>query len=356
MLILGVQSLFPCLPHTLNIAWRKGGRSMVSILSIDGGGIRGIIPAAFLAEIERLTGKPVSGLFDLVAGTSTGGLLACALTVPDARGKPKHTARQIHAAYLEHGGAIFHRGMLRKAATLGGLTGPKYSPRALERWLAEYLGSARLHETLADILVTAYDMASSTPWFFKTTFAKTHRGPEDDPLLAQAAYATAAAPTYFPPLALESLCLIDGGVFASNPAMCAYAEARKLHPYEKDFLLVSLGTGVHVQNRPCAKIERWGVANWAVPITDVMLNSSSATVDYQLRQILGDESYARFQTRLPAEAAAMDDASRENLVRLELIAKKAVEDNSAQLERVCRMLSGKMKLFPARERVFVSRA
>lgn len=330
---------------------------MVSILSIDGGGIRGIIPASFLVEIERRTGRPISELFDLVAGTSTGGLLACALMVPDAQGKPKHTAREIYAAYLEHGGAIFHRGALRKAATLGGLSGPKYSPRPLERWLSEYLGDARLHETLKDILVTAYDMASSTPWFFKTTFAKTHRSEEDDPLLAQAAYATAAAPTYFPPLALGSLCLVDGGVFASNPAMCAYAEARKLYPHERDFLLVSLGTGVYVQNRPCSKVESWGIVKWAVPITDVMLNSSSATVDYQLRQLLGDESYARFQTRLPADAAAMDDASGENLARLELIAKKAVEDHSAKLERVCRMLTRRdLKLLPLGKRVFVARA
>ncbi len=330
---------------------------MVSILSIDGGGIRGIIPATFLREIEACTGKPVCALFDIVAGTSTGGILAAALSMPDARGRPKYTADDILKLYHAYGGEIFHRSLLRKATTLGGLAGPKYSSRALERVLAEYLHGARLNETLTEILVTAYDMSSSTPWFFKTSFAKTHRGLEDNPLLTQIAYATAAAPTYFPPLALGRLCLVDGGVFASNPAMCAYAQAKQLYPYERDFLLVSLGTGEYVQNRPCSQVERWGVAGWAVPITQVMLNSSSATVDYQLRRMLSAESYARFQTRLSAEAAAMDDASDENLRRLQAIADQAVREQSSELARVCRTLaSGRMQTIPARARTLVARA
>lgn len=330
---------------------------MVSILCVDGGGIRGIIPATFLREIEACAGKPVCALFDIVAGTSTGGILAAALSMPDARGRPKYTADDVLKLYHAYGGEIFHRGIIRKATTLGGLAGPKYSPRALERVLAEYLGGARLNETLTEILVTAYDMSSSTPWFFKTSFAKTHRGIEDNPLLTQVAYATAAAPTYFPPLTLGRLCLVDGGVFASNPAMCAYAQAKQLYPYERDFLLVSLGTGEHVQNRPCVEVERWGIAGWAVPITEVMLNSSSATVDYQLRRILGGESYARFQMRLTAEAAAMDDASPENLRRLQMIADQAVRDQSAEIARVCRKLAaGGVKMLPARGRTLTARA
>lgn len=322
---------------------------MVSILSIDGGGIRGIIPAAFLTEIEMRTGKPVSALFDLVAGTSTGGILAAALTVPDGRGKPKYTAERIHAAYFEHGGAIFHRSALRAVATLGGLTRPTYSPRALERMLESYLGSTRLHETLVEILVTAYDMASSTPWFFKTSFAKHHRAPADDPLLTQVVRATTAAPTYFPPLIMEGHCLIDGGVFAANPALCAYAQARNMYPDEKEFFVVSLGTGEQNHDEPCAKVYNWGIIDWAVPISTVMLNSSSATVNYQMRALVGGENYARFQLHLPDDAAAMDDASVQNMMRLEALAKKAIWEQSAALDRVCgKLMKREMKLAPYR--------
>ncbi|NCB31751.1 MAG: patatin [Clostridia bacterium] len=311
---------------------------MVSILSIDGGGIRGIIPATFLAEFEKRTGKPVCDLFDLIAGTSTGGILSAMLTIPNSFGQPKYSAAQIRSAYFEHGGAIFHKSLLRSVATLGGLARPIYSPRTLERMLAQYLGGTRLHETLTEILVTAYDMASSTPWFFKTSFAKTHHGPIDDPLLTQVVRATTAAPTYFPPLSLEGHCLVDGGVFASNPALCAYAQARNMYPLEREFFVVSLGTGLQEHNRPCAKIDNWGIIDWAVPISALMLNASSATVNYQMRALIGGANYSRFQLKLDPDATGMDDASDKNMRKLDVLAREAVWQQFASIDRICRIL------------------
>lgn len=314
---------------------------MVSILSIDGGGIRGIIPATFLVDIEKRTGKPICELFDLIAGTSTGGILTAALTVPNKQGKPKYTAEQILAGYFEYGGGIFEKTLLRTVSTLGGLTRPIYSPRTLEKMLQQYLGDARLHETLTEVLITAYDMASSTPWFFKTSFAKENRSAVDDPLLTQVVRATTAAPTYFPPLPMEGHCLIDGGVFASNPALCAYAQARNMYPNEKDFLVVSLGTGLQTHNRPCAQVYRWGIVNWAVPISTVMLNSSSATVNYQMNALVGDQNYTRFQVNLAEDATGMDDASEQNMLKLEALALQAVKAESEALDKLCRTLKRK---------------
>ena len=312
---------------------------MVSILSIDGGGIRGIIPATFLMEFEKRTGKPTCALFDLIAGTSTGGILAATLTVPDSRGQPKYTAEQVLAAYFEHGGAVFHKSLVRTVTTLGGLVKPIYSPRTLELMLDAYLGTERLHTTLTEILVTAYDMTSSTPWFFKTSFARHHRAPADDPLLTQVVRATTAAPTYFPPLMMEGHCMIDGGVFACNPALCAYAQARNMYPEEKEFLVVSLGTGLQLLHKPCTEIENWGIADWAVPITGVMLNSSSETVNYQMRALNGIKNYVRFQVQLEEDATGMDDASEENMLKLEALAQKAVRQNSLTIDRLCRALT-----------------
>lgn len=311
---------------------------MVTILSIDGGGIRGIIPASFLEDIERRTGKPASALFDIIAGTSTGGILAAALTAPDENGNPRYSAAFVREAYFRHGPEIFHRGTLRSVATLRGLTRPTYSPRALERLLEQFLGQTRLSETLTEILVTAYDMASSTPWFFKTSFARENPAPVDDPLLSQVARATSAAPTYFPPLALEGLCLVDGGVFAANPALCAYAQVRNMFPGEREIFVVSLGTGLQDHNRPCSQVSNWGIIDWAVPISTVMLNSSSATVNYQMKALVGSKSYARFQVHLSKEAGGMDDASEKNLRYLDTLGRKAVSDNSAALDAVCKTL------------------
>ena len=312
---------------------------MVSILSIDGGGIRGIIPATYLTAIETRTGKPLCELFDIIAGTSTGGILAASLTVPNKRGKPEYSAGQIKAAYFEHGGAVFHRSLIRKVITVGGLARPLYSPRMLDKMLDTYLGDARLHETLAEILVTAYDMTSDTPWFFKTSFAKDHKEPANDPLLTQVVRATTAAPTYFPPLSMEGHCMIDGGVFASNPALCAYAQGRVMYPKEEDYLVVSLGTGLQVQSRLCSEVRNWGILQWAAPISGVMLNSSNATVNYQMNALAGSKNYERFQVPLPENATGMDDASMENMLMLDAIAQKGVADDSQRIDRVCRELA-----------------
>ena len=318
-----------------------GHYDMVSVLSIDGGGIRGIIPATFLTEIEKRTGRPTCELFDLIAGTSTGGILAATLTVPNWQGKPKYSAEQICSAYFENGRTIFHPSPLRSVATLGGLVKPKYSPHGLDTMLDKYLGSTRLHSTLTEILVTAYDMASSTPWFFKTSYAKAHRAPADDPLLTQVARATAAAPTYFPPLTLEEHCMVDGGVFAANPALCAYAQARNMYPDEKEFLVVSLGTGLQVHNRPCSEVSSWGIVDWAVPIIAVTLNSSSASVDYQMRALVGSENYARFQVQLDDDTNDMDNASYKNMLKLQSLAQQAVRQESASIDRICSTLKKK---------------
>ncbi|HWP79794.1 MAG TPA: patatin-like phospholipase family protein [Candidatus Acidoferrum sp.] len=311
---------------------------MKAILSVDGGGIRGIIPATFLVEFEKRTGKSTCELFDLIAGTSTGGLLAAGLTLPDTGGRPKYTAAQMLAAYFEDGGAIFHKSLCRTVMTLGGLIRPIYSPRNLERVLERYLGDARLHMALTEVLIPAYDMESSTPWFFKTSFARQNRSPANDPLLTQVVRATTAAPTYFPPLAMAGHCMIDGGVFAGNPALCALAQARNMYPDETEFLVVSLGTGQEMHHLPCGAVCGWGKADWAKPISTVMLNASSASVNYQMRALVGAKNYARFQVLLDKDAAAMDDASPENMRRLEAIAQQAVRQHTGAIDRLCRQL------------------
>ena len=314
---------------------------MVSILSIDGGGIRGIIPATFLIEFEKRTGKPICELFDLIAGTSTGGILAATLAVPNRYGTPKYSAEQVCTGYFDHGETIFHKRLSRPVTTLGGLIRPKYSPSGLDEMLENYLGSARLHSTLTEILVTAYDMSSSTPWFFKTSFAKGHRAPEDDPLLSQVARATAAAPTYFPPLTMEGHCLIDGGVFACNPALCAYAQARNMYHEETEFLIVSLGTGEQVHNCFCSKVNNWGIANWALPIIAVAVNSSSASVNYQMSALVGSENYVRFQVQLDDDCTEMDNASEKNMRKLKALAHQAILQETDTIDRLCTTLKKK---------------
>ncbi|MCS6954340.1 MAG: CBASS cGAMP-activated phospholipase [Bryobacterales bacterium] len=318
----------------------------VKILSIDGGGIRGIIPAMVLAEIEERTGRPIARLFDLIAGTSTGGILALGLVKPGPAGRPEHSARKLAALYEKEGQRIFRATLWRRLATAGSLAEEKYSAEGLESVLREYFGEARLRDALTEVIITSYETERRMPFFFKSRHAKTREG-YDFPMRL-VARATSAAPTYFEPLKLEAasgddyFSLIDGGVYANNPAMCGYVEARVTHPEADDFLLVSLGTGETTRRLRYEDVKSWGLASWAQPILQVVFDGVSSTVDYQLRQLLGprngERRYFRFQTRLDPGCDDMDDASADNVRTLRLLGEKLVRDQQDDLDELCPLL------------------
>lgn len=296
------------------------------VLSIDGGGIRGLIPALVLAEIEQRTGRPIAELFDLVAGTSTGGILACALTRPGAA-----PASELVELYRTEGPKIFRRSLAHRVLSGDGLLEEKHDDAALEDALDRYLGAGRLSDATTRVLVTAYDLQARSPHFFKSW-----RADLDGPLRV-VARATAAAPTYFEPLEFGALSLIDGGVFATNPAMCAYAEAVRLGGVPPGFVL-SLGTGS--QTRPIMQAEAasWGLVQWVRPVIDVVFDGVSDTVEYQLKQLMPEGSVVRLQTELDRASDALDDASAGNLRLLEAQANELIARETAAIDAACAAL------------------
>ena len=296
------------------------------ILSIDGGGIRGLIPAIVLTEIERQSGRRVWELFDLIAGTSTGGILACALCAPDPL-----PASEVVKLYEDEGPHIFSRSLFQRIRSAEGLLDEKYDDAALDRALERFLQQKLLSQTRPDIIVPSYDTNEPGPYFFKTTDAKT--SPDDDFPLNVVARATSAAPTYFEPVASGERALVDGGVFATNPAMCALAEAlNTVSP--RDVVLVSLGTGERTHKRDFDEIRDWGVARWARPILDVVFDGVSDAVNYQLRRVLPAEAYWRFQVELTLASDHLDDASEGNLAKLRGHAEDLIRDRSNDLDAV----------------------
>src|ERR671917_1602248 len=147
----------------------------VRVLCIDGGGIRGLIPALVLAEIERRTGRRIAEMVDLVAGTSTGGILACGLTRTGADGRPRFSAEELAGIYVEEGPRIFSRSLLKRIFSVGGLVDERYEDAGLERALQRYLGDAALSDALTDVFVTAYDIHDRFAFFFRSARAR------DDP-------------------------------------------------------------------------------------------------------------------------------------------------------------------------------
>lgn len=310
---------------------------MHKILSIDGGGIRGIIPALLLAAIEGRTGEDISHLFDLIAGTSTGGILALGLCTPDAAGSPAYSAARLVEFYESRGREIFARSFWRGVSAAGGLSDERYPEGPLEGILSEYFGETTLEAALTDVLISSYDLESRQPFFFKSWRKETKAVP-----MRWAARATSAAPTYFEPLQLQVgeqlVTLVDGGVYLNNPAVSAYAEARRRFPDERDFLVVSMGTGQLTRPIHYAEAKDWGLVQWAVPLLNVVFDGVSAAVDYQLRQILGPMFY-RFQTELDLALDDMDNASRSNIEALKGEAGQILAERQQDLEKLCTLLT-----------------
>lgn len=322
---------------------------MFPVLAIDGGGIRGIIPATILAELERRSGKATHQLFRLIAGTSTGGILALGLTRPGRAHKAKYSAEALADLYEKDGHRIFSRSIWHRIRSVGNVAEEKYPSDGVEEVLKEKFGDARLKDALVPVLVPAYDLEVRRPVFFKS-----HRAVEDERrnfFMRDAARATSAAPTYFEPAHIrardedEYLALVDGGVYANNPAACALVEAiTDLEADPDEVVLMSLGTGELTRPILYEDAKGWGLAKWAQPILNVVFDGVSDTVNYQVQSILrprnGKDRYLRIQPQLHEGNDDMDDAGTTNVRVLKLLARDLIQRHSDDLDRWVELLTG----------------
>jgi patatin-like phospholipase/acyl hydrolase len=315
----------------------------VKVLCIDGGGIRGLIPALVLGEIERRTGRRVAELVDLVAGTSTGGILACGLTRPGPDGRPLYSAQELAGIYVEEGPSIFHRSLRKRIFSVEGWIDERYEDDGLRAALDRYLGDASLSGALADVLVTAYDIDGRFAFFFRSARARVD--PTYDFPLVQVARATGAAPSYFEPAETTDIAgartypLIDGGVYAVNPSMCAYADVVAAGRAGELELMLSLGTGAHTRSYTFAQTRDWGQLEWARPVLDMVFDGVADTIEFEAATLMGDR-FVRLQTELLVASDDLDDASERNLAALRTEAEQLIAASDAELDRVCAVLAG----------------
>ncbi|XP_048331985.1 patatin-like protein 2 [Ziziphus jujuba] len=337
--------------------------NLITILSIDGGGVRGIIPGTILAflesELQKLDGEEarIADYFDVIAGTSTGGLVTAMLTAPDENNRPLFAAKDINSFYLQHCPKIFPQdrsclsGILpfaSAAQTIKALTGPKYDGKYLRKVLEEKLGDLRLNQTLTKVVIPTFDIKLLHPTIFSSY--EVRRNPSLDALLSDICIGTSAAPTYLPAHQFETTTpdgrvrqfhLIDGGVVANNPALVAMNEVSKeIHRGNPDFfpikpteygrfLVVSLGCGSPKSEQKYSAHEaaKWGFLGWlhahnSNPLVDIFTQASSDLVDFHLSTVFqalhSHKYYLRIQddtldgTTLPS----VDISTTENLNNL----------------------------------------
>jgi len=309
---------------------------MRRILSIDGGGIRGIIPAIILSKIEIITGKPISDCFDLVAGTSTGGILALGLSKDDGNGRPRYSAAEMSEIYKSHGKDMFSRTLWKRICSIFGINGGMYTSRGIEKTLDTYFGHTAMKSALTKTLVTSYDINNRTPVFLKSWKEEYFHVQ-----MKHAARATSAAPTYFEPVLMsignKTRVLIDGGVFINNPAASAYAEAKKIFPNEADFFVLSLGTGQVRYPISYSDAKSWGKIGWMIPLLSCIFDGQVDTVDYQMDLLLSDK-YVRLQPSLLMASEYMDNITSNNIEKLTSEAEIILRANEDKIRKICNFL------------------
>ncbi|KAE8100643.1 hypothetical protein FH972_018521 [Carpinus fangiana] len=339
--------------------------NLITVLSIDGGGVRGIIPGIILgfleSELQKLDGEEarIADYFDVIAGTSTGGLITTMLTAPNENGRPIYAAKDIKAFYFENGPKIFPQircPFAVAAKMIKTIYGPKYDGKYLHSLLKEKLGSTRLHQTLTKVVIPTFDIKQLQPTVFSSYQAKKH--PHLNALLSDICIGTSAAPTYFPAHYFDTkdpagkvrnFHLIDGGVAANNPTLVAIGEVTKeINQGSPDFrsinsadygrfLVLSLGTGsTKVEGKYSAmQAARWGIFGWLIsdhstPLVDAFTQASADMVDFHIsvvcKALNSEKNYLRIQDdTLQGKVSSVDISTKENLENLAKIAQELLK-------------------------------
>ncbi|EEF52447.1 patatin-like protein 2 [Ricinus communis] len=329
--------------------------NLVTILSIDGGGIRGIIPGIILSflesELQKLDGEDarIADYFDVIAGTSTGGLVTAMLACPNEKNRPVFAAKDIKDFYLNECPKIFpqHSWKLfpHVSRVIRALSGPKYNGKYLHNLVKEKLGNTKLNQTLTNVVIPTFDIKRLQPTVFSSFQVK--KDSSLNALLSDVCISTSAAPTYLPAHYFETnedetgkvreFNLIDGGVAANNPTLVAIGEVTKeiikgsrdffpIKPMDYGrFLVISLGTGASKAEKKCRADEaaKWGVLGWltangATPLVDVFTHASADMVDLHISEVFqalrSESNYLRIQDEtLSKIVSSVDVATKKNL-------------------------------------------
>ncbi|CAO2146596.1 unnamed protein product [Urochloa humidicola] len=347
---------------------------LITVLSIDGGGIRGLIPATIIAcleaKLQELDGPEarIADYFDVIAGTSTGALLTSMLAAPDENKRPLFAAKDLTTFYLENGPKIFPqkkagwRWLTSAVNLVGTMRGPKYDGVFLHDKIKSLTHDVRIADTVTNVVVPAFDVKFLQPVIFTTYEAKA------DPLknahLSDICISTSAAPTYFPAHFFvtedgkggsREYHLVDGGVAANNPTMVAMSMLTKEvlrhnpdfnpgKPTEyQNYLIISIGTGSAklAEKYTAPQCAKWGLIQWLykggfTPIIDIFTHASADMVDIHaavaFEALHCQKNYLRIQDdSLTGHASSVDIATKENMEALIGIGKELLKKPVARV-------------------------
>ena len=300
------------------------------IISIDGGGSLGIIPAMFIAEIEKRTKKPIAKAANLIAGTSTGAIIAGAVGCRSSTDffKPRLSGQDLIELYAD---PIRLRTIFSPSSYYTKFTaGPKYSEEGRSSVIKEFVGGSKMKDTLTDLVITAVnDNQHNTKLF--------NRLEDPDCPLYDAIMASSAAPTYFPGHTVGSDLYVDGGLHANSPSQLAqtYAHQKLSIPIEK-IRIWSLGTGNYCgDSNSVAKNGGW--IHWAKSAFNSASNSQASNSDNDLHALLGPERYSRWQVWFDKKVP-IDATDDDSILSFAEYGREFIEENDDLINRCAKCL------------------
>lgn len=258
------------------------------ILSLDGGGLKGIFTASFLAAMEEITGTRIVDKFDLIAGTSTGGIIAIALGLG-------FSPKEILNFYKERGKEIFpaQTRWSRTMVSVKWVVQRKYPAEPLRQALHDYFGDRRLGHSTKRLIIPSYDSVRGDVHLYKTPHHKRLKTDYKE-LAMDVALSTTSAPTYLPAWTSETgVRLIDGGIWANNPSMVALAEALGyLNQSQGSIAMLSIGT-TRQAITSMRKHIAGGLWTWRSKALEFMMAGQSRAAENQCLHILGRDKFLR---------------------------------------------------------------
>lgn len=344
-------------------AYVSNAKSPYVIVALDGGGVRGKASLAALKLIEKELGTHLIKAVDCIAGVSTGGIIAAALSCPSASDPtaPRYTAEDVDDLYDNLAERVFSRSLWDKVSSLWGVYTSKY--QAPVEVIKGVIGDLPFCASIAKkLLVTSLDLISGQMVYFENcaqeatseAFLKSKNircfRESEGATFCDALLATSAAPTYFPTVPYKNYNLTDGGVADNNPAQLATLLAMNSEAKDRPILVISIGTGRAKHERITTKDQlSWGIVQWISPLIDYFLDSKEDQADVEMNLLAASNrqvDYVRFQMTLENdEEAQMDNASPANMKRLEELGTTCFQhflDNGGR-ERIIEPLKAKLQ-------------
>ncbi|MDE3838758.1 hypothetical protein C0966_05105 [Bacillus methanolicus] len=279
--------------------WQPREHNAFKILSIDGGGMKGIIPARYLKLVEEVIRTPIYLHFDLLAGTSTGGIICLGL----ASGM---SAEEISNLYISEGKRIFGN---KKAS--GYFINTSYDNTSLKALLMEKFTDKRINDAKTLLCIPSIEHHKAEPKVYKTPHCSDYIR-DGERYMWEVGLATSAAPTYFPAANIgDGECKIDGGLWANNPVLVGIAEAKKLGFTLDQIKVLSIGTGDSLYNAPNKIAEAGGWLSWRKKLVELTMQAQSKGAEHTARYLIGS-NLIRLNPTLP-RPIPLDTTNKEDI-------------------------------------------